>query len=128
MGVVPAFDELEDCHAGLDLGFEAAAVEQFTFERGEETLAHRVIEAIADRTHRGPHAGLVAALAEGDRSVLGGFKRSSQHLERRNCDGYSKAPLGSIWASSVAVAGTVSAGATGELSAVLGIGCCGSFE
>ncbi len=59
--------------------FEAAAVEQFTFERGEETLAHRVIEAIADRAHRGPHAGLAAALAEGERSVLGRFKRSSQH-------------------------------------------------
>ncbi len=79
MGVVPAFDELEDCHAGLGLGFEAAAVEQFTFERGEETLAHRVIEAIADRAHRGSHAGLAAALAEGERSVLGRFKRSSQH-------------------------------------------------
>ena len=78
MGIVPAFDELEDCHAGLDLGFEAAAVEQFAFERGKEALAHRVIEAIADRAHRRPHAGLAAALAEGDRSVLSGFKRSSQ--------------------------------------------------
>ena len=79
MGVVPAFDELEDRHAGLALGFEAAAVEQFAFERGEETLAHRVVEAIADRAHRGSHAGLAAALAEGERSVLGRFKRSSQH-------------------------------------------------
>src|SRR5229473_954222 len=79
MGVVPAFDELEDCHAGLALGFEAAAVEQFTFERGKEALAHRVIEAIADGARRGSHAGLAAALAEGERSVLGRFKRSSQH-------------------------------------------------
>src|SRR5713226_1518141 len=70
MGVVPAFDELEDRHAGLALGFEAAAVEQFAFERGEETLAHRVIEAIADGAHRGPHARLAATLAEGERSVL----------------------------------------------------------
>jgi hypothetical protein len=70
MGIVPAFDKLEDCHTCLDLGFEAAAVEQFTFERGEETLAHGVIEAIAHRAHRGPHAGVAAALAEGDRSVL----------------------------------------------------------
>ena len=79
MGVVPAFDELKHCHAGLDLGFEAAAVEQFAFERGEETFAHRIIEAIADGAHRGSHTGLAAALAEGDRSVLCGFKRSSQH-------------------------------------------------
>jgi hypothetical protein len=61
-------------------------------------------------------------------SVLGRFKRSSQYLERGNWDDYKKAPLGSIWASSVAVAGTASAGAPGELSAVLGIGCCRSFE
>ena len=79
MGVAPAFDELEDCHAGLALGFEAAAVEQFTFERGEETLAHRVIEAIADRAHRGPHAGLAAALAEGERSVLATLVRMMNH-------------------------------------------------
>jgi hypothetical protein len=56
------------------------------------------------------------------------FKQSSQHLDRGNGDDYSKAPLGSIWASSVAVAGTASGGATGELSTGLGIDCCGSFE
>src|ERR1700726_4407173 len=72
--------------------------------------------------------GLVARFAKSQRAVLGRFKRSSQHLERRNCDGYSKAPFGSIWASNVAVAGTASTGATEKLSAVLGIGCCGSFE
>src|SRR5712692_10597301 len=70
MGVIPAFDEIEDCHAGLDLGFETAAVEQFAFERGKETFAHRVIEAIADRAHRRPYLGLAAALAEGERSIL----------------------------------------------------------
>src|SRR5229473_849233 len=79
MGVVPAFDELEDGHARFYLGFEAAAVEQFTFERGEETLAHRVIEAIADRAHRGPHAGLAATLAEGERSVLATLVRMMDH-------------------------------------------------
>jgi putative transposase len=63
-----------------------------------------------------------------DRGSQGRFKRSSQYLDRGNWDDYSKAALGSIWASSVAVAGTASAGATGELSAVLDIGCCGSFE
>src|ERR1700675_1128065 len=77
--VIPSFDELEDCHARLDLGFEATAVEQFTFERGKEAFAHRVIEAIADRTHRGPHAGLAAALAEGDRSVLAALVRMMNH-------------------------------------------------
>src|SRR5713101_8277747 len=79
MGIVPAFAELEDCHAGLALGFKATAVEQFTFERGEETLAHRVIETIADRAHRGSHAGLAAALAEGERSVLATLVRMMNH-------------------------------------------------
>jgi putative transposase len=68
------------------------------------------------------------AIHHSDHGSQGRFKRSSQHLERRNCDGYSKAPFGSIWASNVAVAGTASTGATEKLSAVLGIGCCGSFE
>src|SRR5216683_2304294 len=79
MGVVPAFDELEDRHAGFALGFEAAAVEQFAFERGEETLAHRVVEAIADRAHRGSHARLAATLAEGERSVLATLVRMMNH-------------------------------------------------
>src|SRR6266851_9891533 len=113
MEVVPALDELKHGHARFALGFEAAAVEQFAFERGKEALAHRVIEAIADRPHRGPHAGLAAALAEGDRSVLGEFKRSSQHLDRGNCDDYSKAPFRLVRASTVEVAGPASASTTG---------------
>src|SRR5712691_8386395 len=99
MEVVPALDELKHGHARFALGFEAAAVEQFAFERGEETLAHCVIEAIADRAHRGPQARLAATLAEGERSVLGEFKRSSQDLDRENCDDYSKAPFRSMRAS-----------------------------
>jgi hypothetical protein len=82
MGVVPAFDELEDCHAGLALGFEAAAVEQCAFERGEETLAPCVIEAIADGAYRGPHAGRAAALAGGERSVLATLVRMNESRRR----------------------------------------------
>src|SRR5712692_8006751 len=79
MRIVPTLDEFEDCHARFYLGFEAAAVEQFTFERGEETLAHRVIEAIADGARRGSHAGLAATLAEGERSVLATLVRMMNH-------------------------------------------------
>ena len=63
-----------------------------------------------------------------DQGTQGRFKRSSQHLDRGNCDDYSKAPFGLVRASSVAVAGTASAGATGELSAVLGISCGRPFK
>jgi hypothetical protein len=48
MRVIPPLNEVEDCHAGLGLGLEAAAVEQFAFEGGEETFAHGVVEAVAD--------------------------------------------------------------------------------
>ena len=38
-GIVPAFDELEACDPRFGLGLELSAVQQFTFERCEETLA-----------------------------------------------------------------------------------------
>ncbi len=66
--------------------------EQFAFERGVETLAHRVIEAIADRPHRGSNASFIAALAERDRRILAalirvvndvfGFTPVDRHVER----------------------------------------------
>ncbi len=52
MRVVAALDEIEDRHAGLDLGLEALPVEQLAFEGGEEALTHGVVETIAGRAHR----------------------------------------------------------------------------
>ena len=63
-----------------------------------------------------------------DQGSQGEFKRSSQHLDRRNCDDYSKAPFGLVRASTVAVAGPASGSTTGELSAVLGIDCGRPFK
>src|SRR5208337_2401242 len=70
MRVVPALDEIEDRHASLGPGLETAPVEQLALEGGEKTLAHGVVEAISYRTHRRPHAYLLAALAKRERSVL----------------------------------------------------------
>jgi len=39
MEVVLGFDELEDSHSCLDLGFEPASIKEFTFQSGKETLA-----------------------------------------------------------------------------------------
>ena len=78
MGIVPALDEIKQRHAGLDLGLEAAAVEQLAFEGGEEALAQGVVETVAHRAHRRPHPGLLATPAKGQRGILCGFKRSSQ--------------------------------------------------
>jgi hypothetical protein len=47
MRVQPSFDEFEDRYARFDLSFEMTAIEQFAFERGEEALAHGVVEAIS---------------------------------------------------------------------------------
>src|SRR5271167_2095714 len=92
MGVVPALDEIEDRHAGLDLGLELAAVKQLALEGGEEALAHGVVETVTHRAHRGSHTGLLAAFAEGERGVLtalvgmmdapGRTALSERHVER----------------------------------------------
>jgi hypothetical protein len=58
-----------------------------------------------------------------DHGSQGEFKWSSQHLHIGSCDEYSKAPFGSMRASTVAVAGSASGSTTGALSAVLGIDC-----
>ena len=69
-----------------------AAVGQFAFEGGEKTLAHGVVEAIAYRTHRRPHARLITTSSKGQRSILaalvgmmdygGGTTLAKGHIER----------------------------------------------
>src|ERR1700757_283231 len=80
--VIPALDEIEHRHACLGLSLETVALEQLAFERGEKALAHRIIEAIAHRAHRGPHPGLLAASAEGQRGILAALIRMMNHAAR----------------------------------------------
>ena len=58
------------------------------------------------------HIGL--ALAESQvaavRLALGGFKRSSQHPGVGGCDEHSKAAVGSVWTSAIAVTGSAPCG------------------
>src|SRR6476620_3984271 len=68
--IVEAFDERERRVARLVLCLEPAASEKLAFEGGEEALAHGIVVCVADRTHRGAHAGVTAAVAELDRAVL----------------------------------------------------------
>ena len=92
--IVPALDEVEDGEARLGRCREPLPIEQLALEGREEALAERVVVGIAHGTHRGPNAGLATAEPEGDRRVLGGFKRSSQHLTGRGCDDYTEAAFG----------------------------------
>jgi hypothetical protein len=68
--IVEALDKLEDRHLRLSVGLEATALEQFALEGGKEALGHRIVIGIAYRTHRGAHACLPAAVAEGERGIL----------------------------------------------------------
>jgi putative transposase len=63
-------------------------------------------QALHDRrpVHRG---GLVH---HSDRGAQGGFKRSSQHSEIGDCDEHSKAKIGTIWTSAIAIAGAAAGG------------------
>jgi len=93
MGVIPALDELEHRHARLDLSAEVAAVEQLAFKGGEKALAHRIVEAITDRTHRGSQPSLPAAHPEGDRRVLRALVGMMDHpggpaLRQRHVQGF----------------------------------------
>src|ERR1700722_5145059 len=70
MRVVPAFDELEHRDFGVSAGREAPTDEQLALKRSVEALAHRVVVAIPNRTHRRPDACFPTTLPEGDRRVL----------------------------------------------------------
>ena len=91
--VVEAFDELKDGHPRLAVRSETAPIDQLTFKGGKETLAHRIVVGVADRACRWTNAGFLAASAESDRRVLGGFKRSSQHDLCRLIGETGQAPL-----------------------------------
>jgi len=61
--VVPAFDEVEDGHPGLDLGREAPAVQQLALEGGKEALAEGIDAPIAVKRLAGrrPHRSRAAS-------------------------------------------------------------------
>src|SRR5215831_14568789 len=80
--IVPAFDEIEDGEACLDLRAEAVPIEELALERREETLAQRVVVRVADAAHRRSNARLRTALAEGDRCVLAALVGVMNHVRR----------------------------------------------
>src|SRR5262249_34787852 len=52
--VVESFDVFEHCAPGVGPGLPPAWVNQFDFERSEETLRHRVVPAVAAAAHAAP--------------------------------------------------------------------------
>jgi putative transposase len=89
-----------------------------------DLFARRVVGwAVSERLHkelapealrkalaiRRPSAGLIH---HADRGSQDGFKRSSLHPEGGGCDRHSKAAVGSVWTSAVAVTGSAPCGGT----------------
>ena len=68
-GVVEALDEVEHGEFGFGAVDEARPIEQLAFERGEEALAHRVVVAVADRSHRRSDARVTTPASKGQRGV-----------------------------------------------------------
>ena len=61
--------------------------------------------------HRKPVSG-GSLVHHSDRGVQGGFKRSSQHLDKGGCDEHSKATFESIWAGTIVVTRSTAGGRT----------------
>ena len=69
--IAPTLDVFKHSPASLFTRVETMSIYQLAFQGGEEALAECVIAAISHRSHGGAHARFPAALAEGDRRVLG---------------------------------------------------------
>jgi hypothetical protein len=69
-----------------------------------------VVIGISDTTDRRLHASFSQALGVLNGYVLGGFKRSSQRSKVGGCDEHSKAAIGTIWTSAIAIARTAAGG------------------
>ena len=67
---VPALNELKNRSTRFGRRMNCAAVQQLTFQCGEETLAQRVVETVTDGTHGWAHVGIATTLPEGERGIL----------------------------------------------------------
>jgi len=83
MGIVEPFDVLKEREPGGIARREAVACEQLAFEGGEETLRHRVVEAVAPAARRRDQTGVAQTLAEGEARVLAPLVRVVNHSRAR---------------------------------------------
>src|SRR5688572_29969164 len=79
--IVPAFNKPEHTVTRIELRVKPAAIKELTLERREETLTHRIIEAVAHAAHRGTHSGRATAQTEGERGVLAALVGVMNHAD-----------------------------------------------
>ena len=73
-----------------------AVGDQLGLEAVDEALGQGVVKRIADRSDRGQNTVIVKDLRERVAGVLGGFKWSSQRLEREELRWAGRCRLGSV--------------------------------
>ena len=66
MRIIPTFDPREDRSTCFVASLEVISIQHLAFKSREDAFGHRVVEAVADATHRGSYTELRAARAEGD--------------------------------------------------------------
>ena len=78
---------------------------------GRTAHAGFVLDALEQALHeRRPNRG--GLVHHSDRGSQGGFKRSSQRLDKGRCDEHSKTPIGSIWTGAITVTRSAANGGT----------------
>ena len=79
---MPAFNPGEDGHAGLFLGIEAPAFDEFILEASEDALRHGVVVGIAKRPHRRTYTYLTSTFTEGWADVMANLVAVINHILR----------------------------------------------
>ena len=79
--VVPA-DPFDDGELELAAGLPDAVADQLGLEGVDEALGHRVVRRVAGRSQGTEDVVVDERLGEVKARMLGGFTRSSQHLDR----------------------------------------------
>ena len=91
---------------GLERAPWSTSVDHLGLVETVDRFGESIVVAVADATDGGLDAGLRQALGVSNADVLGGFKRSSQHLNEGGCVEPWKAPITPFWTGAAAVTGT----------------------